>query len=814
MLKLILEPVSHPHLEPIVIEDALFAIGRREPPFAGDASGSAARLSRRHARIFVERGLAYIADLGSLNGTQLNGTPLGREAAVLNPGDEIGLGGEYTFRVDVQADDTGDRTVGETVATRLVLRPVQPDSGLETIVVERFPFLVNRSDELFAQYLDRYPDDVRRISRRQAVILEKGDGICVEDLDSANGTFVGGERLDEQARPLQDGDVLAFGGDRFAYRVSIDRYDVTEGQDATMFVAAACRGGAAATAGGEAAPDTVAPRDPSEDADHTRFVDSATSFLDVFCAEEPERDALPTDEAARPAPAPRGVVRQLLEALELGNGRSRRAVAWSLAGLVLVAALLTGGYLAGAERRAIKSALDDGDFAASAAAAQVFLELRPDDADVGRWGTEAVVRAVLPGWMRALREGRFDEARERVARAKRAHPGIAGAGEMLGLLDWAVRLREYEERRGGPGAPMSILGDARVIESLVAEWDADRFKNRQLLTQASIWEPDFEDLGSGLVSSLRGLRRDQATYGADIAALTKAVENALEGGELARIEPLLATFQAEHPRLAGIDELRADVEAYGRLRESAERDPVGFAAAVDAVSFRTELVRAQADRWLTTVALPEEVVAAYRRARGAWQSGDLAGAEAALEPLLTGPHGERAQRTIERYQRVRGGFDALQAIREAADYDARVAAFRADLVPEEDTFFLEATEADYRRYLARLEDELEARRRSAEEAWARFRNGGGLPSVVRVEDGVSERFLRQAALLSEAHAALREGARAWRSIGRSPPDQWQALTVAVENEIKRQRSALEDLSLVLEPALLQAKLERLPNVED
>ncbi len=808
MLKLILEPVSHPHLEPIVIEDALFAIGRREPPFAGDASGSAARLSRRHARIFVERGLAYIADLGSLNGTQLNGTPLGREAAVLNPGDEIGLGGEYTFRVDVQADDTGDRTVGDTVATRLVLRPVQPDGGLETIVIERFPFLVNRSDELFAQYLDRYPDDVRRISRRQAVILEKGDGIFVEDLDSANGTFVGGERLDEQARPLEEGDVLAFGGDRFAYRVSIDRYDVTEGQDATMFVAAA-------TAGGEAAPGTGGPGCPRpEEVDHTRFVDSATSFLDVFCAEEPERDALSAAEAARPVPAPRGPARQLLDALELGNGRSYRTVAWSVAGLVLVAAVLTGVYVAGSERRAIKTALDDGDYAASAAAAQVYLERHPGDADVGRWGTEAVVRAVLPGWMRSLEDGRFDDARERVARATREHPAVAGAGEMLGLLDWAVRLREYEEQRGGRGAPMSILGDTRVIESLVAEWDANRFRNRQLLTQASIWEPGFEELGSGLVSSLRALRRDQATYGADIAALTNAVGNALERGELARIEPLLAAFQAEHPQLAGVDELRADVEAYGRLRESAAKDPVGFAAAVDAVRFRTELVRGQADRWLTTVALPEEVVAAYRRSRSAWQSGDLRGAVAALEPLVPGPHGDRAQRTIERYQRVRDSFDALQASREATDYDARVAAFRADLVPEEDAFFIEATEADYRQYLARLEDELEVRRRSAEEAWGRFKNGGGLPSMVRVEDGVSERFLRQAELLSRAHAELSDGARAWRSIGRSPPPQWQALTVAVENEIKRQRSALEDLSLVLEPALLQAKLERLPNVED
>ena len=82
-MKVILKPISHPQMGDISIVDDLFAIGRNEEPFASELGDAAARLSRRHARIFQEDGKVFIADLGSLNGTRINEQPLKNGAAAL-----------------------------------------------------------------------------------------------------------------------------------------------------------------------------------------------------------------------------------------------------------------------------------------------------------------------------------------------------------------------------------------------------------------------------------------------------------------------------------------------------------------------------------------------------------------------------------------------------------------------------------------------------------------------------------------------------------------------------------------------------------
>lgn len=49
-------------------------------------------LSRRHAEIFVEQGQCYIRDLGSANGTWIDGAHLGHDAVAIQPGQQVWLG--------------------------------------------------------------------------------------------------------------------------------------------------------------------------------------------------------------------------------------------------------------------------------------------------------------------------------------------------------------------------------------------------------------------------------------------------------------------------------------------------------------------------------------------------------------------------------------------------------------------------------------------------------------------------------------------------------------------------------------------------
>ncbi len=97
-----------------------------------------------------------------------------------------------------------------------------PAAASRAITVERFPFLIARIDSAFEQYKERFPDALRKLSRRHAVIALKGDQVYIEDLESSNGTFIGGKRLDERARRLADGDTVMFGSEQFAYKVRVE----------------------------------------------------------------------------------------------------------------------------------------------------------------------------------------------------------------------------------------------------------------------------------------------------------------------------------------------------------------------------------------------------------------------------------------------------------------------------------------------------------------------------------------------------------------------------------------------------------------
>ena len=71
-LDIVLKPLSRPELGEIRLDGSMFAVGRTEQPFASYEHGILEMLSRRHARIFCEEGVVYLADLDSRNGTTVN----------------------------------------------------------------------------------------------------------------------------------------------------------------------------------------------------------------------------------------------------------------------------------------------------------------------------------------------------------------------------------------------------------------------------------------------------------------------------------------------------------------------------------------------------------------------------------------------------------------------------------------------------------------------------------------------------------------------------------------------------------------------
>src|SRR5262245_54637691 len=128
-------------------------------------------VSARHCRLTATAGGLVVEDLGSTNGTFVNGRLVTGPTAV-RLGDRVTLG-------------------------RAGAMPWPPGCGPAPVRVGRSP-----DNDVIAAH--------PAVSARHAVLLPRGAALAVEDLGSANGTFVNGVRVVGPAA-VRPGDRLAFG---------------------------------------------------------------------------------------------------------------------------------------------------------------------------------------------------------------------------------------------------------------------------------------------------------------------------------------------------------------------------------------------------------------------------------------------------------------------------------------------------------------------------------------------------------------------------------------------------------------------------
>ena len=493
---IVLEPLNHPELGPLAIDDGLFAIGRTEPPFAAYPPEIVADVSRRHARVFVEGGDAYIADLGSKNGTTVNGVAVRHGIVRLHDGDEVGLARVLAYRVRLKASAPAAAPVARLAS--LTLEPQRADLGLEAIVVTSFPFLISKVDDTFARYKEKEPHQVGYLSRRHAHIFLKAGVPYVEDLGSTNGTFIGAVRLDEHAHALEDGDVLAFGGHHFVYRVRLQWEQAGPEPTVTRV----------------SLPPAASPA--AMDADHTTFVASAGSFLDIFCADE--QPGAQEDEvnpaAAEPAHSKSDMRRgkaalmtaALLDAMgAAGDTDPARLRRWLMTLSALVIAVILLFQLAGAPERALQGLVDRGDFATAARLADDRLARDPDDADVKALGTEALLKAELPQWMADLKARRFDRAIQAETRMRRLGTHNADARPLVAEIAWVGDVERFVHARGGAAAPVRDAADGARLSRMVRQWQDEQPAHQRAFATISAYVPAFRDTYAQAASDLRKL---------------------------------------------------------------------------------------------------------------------------------------------------------------------------------------------------------------------------------------------------------------------------------------------------------------------
>lgn len=804
----VLLPLARPELGEIRIDDGVFAIGRTEPPFASYGDDVLTMLSRRHARIFREDGAVYLADLGSRNGTTINRAGVGQAPCRLRDGDEIGFGGVLSYRVQITPGTGPARPDADLVLT---LTPESDDSGLETIVIRRFPYLVGKGDAAFARYQDEHAPQLSYLSRRQAHIFQKGGCAYIEDLASTNGTFVDGLRLQEHAVPLQDGELVAFGGEHFTYRVGI-------AGESTIEPAAGPCAPAAAPQPAERAPSV---------GDKTTFVAAPTSFLDIFCVDEqPAEPADATDRdagAARSVPAPtakeptrrqapgRGRVlwSELADVLvgpEPEGARRRGWKAAAVAAAVVGLAVVLYGW--GAAERELKAAVERGEHARAAALANQALGERPDDADLRALATESALKAHVPAWLAKLEARDFDGAQAVLAGLSNLGTRNADLRPLIGELVWLGQLERLVSERGGPEAPIRIYSDEARIESLIQRWNDNTGEHQRALARIASHVPQFGAPYGEALTHLRRLQSEATVYLTAIERLKASIGTELNRDRPEALEPLLQEAMQRYPRLGGLDDVRQDLARYMEIRKEARTRHAGrLFAALRKAQFVTPPFQDSFRALAASGQLPPpELVQQYDAATQAWQRGETDLALAGLQKMAVGPWADAAVQELARRQAVMARFAALQPARGTGGHVEQLLAFRESLDPEVDVHFARAADAD----LALQKDQVVARAQDsmnrARALWQEYRSLGMIEASLRIETSISAPFRTRARLLADANRHAQQGMQIYALVNAGAADPWAGIRDEIRAEARQQRGALLELRNVLEPELLKTKL--------
>lgn len=198
------------------------------------------KISRQHARLNWVDGGWNLQDLGSSNGTLVNGEPI--QTHRIQPGDTIQIGNAVLRYEQAAGDAAGPSEADATVA-------IDDESDLEqtladaTVVVKlnqvdlprlavRMPgrptweLALDRDEFTIGRAADNdVIVDLPQVSRLHARLERRGDRFVLRDNNSSNGTWFNSTRIDEA--PLQGGDTFQIGTAQLILKHSASTEDLT-----------------------------------------------------------------------------------------------------------------------------------------------------------------------------------------------------------------------------------------------------------------------------------------------------------------------------------------------------------------------------------------------------------------------------------------------------------------------------------------------------------------------------------------------------------------------------------------------------------
>jgi len=189
----------------------------------GDILTTDSRISRRHAQISNTNGTLEVEDLGSTNGTKVDGQPLSPGTRkTLNGGEKISLGG-FEFQLQLPGAKGGNTTQAFAgnktgVLTAAPMKETSPavlvGDGRE-IPLRAGSNSFGRKAENDVQISDPY------VSGRHGTIEITDNGVFLTDIGSSNGTLLNDAKLVANMRTqLTPDDVIRLGSLVFRVRLN------------------------------------------------------------------------------------------------------------------------------------------------------------------------------------------------------------------------------------------------------------------------------------------------------------------------------------------------------------------------------------------------------------------------------------------------------------------------------------------------------------------------------------------------------------------------------------------------------------------
>jgi hypothetical protein len=238
------------------------------------------------------------------------------------------------------------------------------------------------------------------------------------------------------------------------------------------------------------------------------------------------------------------------------------------------------------------------------------------------------------------------------------------------------------------------------------------------------------------------------------------------------------------------------------------------AGLIERSEFSTPPFREKAASLLTALMPSEAVARQLSEASQAWRDGELVSALDLLAQAADQKGGELAAQELASKRQIIAGYAGLQDMRDDPSYGEQLVKFYSGLDPIEDVHFTHALSQDFQRYRDTALQRADRAWERAAASWDRYRNGGGIRGILRLEEQVSARFGEQASLLSQAQSSANHAQEVYTLLGIQSSPQQVELYQQIGAEMTLQRRSLQQLSMVLSPEVLDTKLALLALAPD